>query len=138
MAQMVLVVTLLGAAALLAKGMWRLTNAELGFHPTDVFVSAVVLPQKWWHDADPRTVRFEQALLDRLTRDPRFAEVSIGSELPFTWGVLGRVKKSQSKSEKAVPALVTAVSDRYLRLLDVRLRSGRLLKKATRVTEASW
>jgi predicted permease len=126
-AQMVLVVTLLGAAALLAKGIWRLTNAELGFQTTGVFVSAVVLPQQWWNEADPRTARFERALLNRLASDPRFGDVSIGSELPFTWGVLGRVRKSQSESEKAVPALVAAVSDRYLHLLGVRLRGGRFL-----------
>ena len=64
-------------------------------------------------------------MIQRLTADARFAQVTMGSELPFTWGVLDGVKEGESS--KPVHAIVAAVGADYLPLLGITLRSGRML-----------
>lgn len=124
--QTALVLALLGAAGLLTNGIWRLAKVDLGFQPGRVLAAQITLPQSWWWKADARTARVERELIQRITADSRFAGASLGSELPFTWGVLGAVK--QRDSSRPLRALVAAVSDDYLPLLGIRLRRGRRLE----------
>jgi putative ABC transport system permease protein len=123
--QTALVLTLLGAAGLLVNGIWRLMNVDLGFQPGRVLVAQIELPESWWSEANARTARVERELTQRLAADSRFDAVTMGSELPFTWGVLDAVKEGDSS--KPVHALVAAVGPDYLPLLGIRLRSGRRL-----------
>lgn len=124
-AQTTLVLALLAGAALLTNGMWRLTSVDLGFSAEDVFVAQVVVPRAWWRTASPKTTRLEQELVHRLSADRRFQHVTMGSDLPFSWGVLTPVRRE--KHDKPTWAMVAAVGPHYPTLLGMRLRQGRHL-----------
>jgi predicted permease len=119
-----LVLALLAGAALIGTGVWRLTHVPIGFQPRGVLVAQLKLPVRV--EGEDYGARFERELVTRLRALPGLTHASTTSELPFTWGVLDTVKLSGS--DASLRALVAATDSDYLRILEVPLLEGRLLR----------
>jgi predicted permease len=126
-AQIALCVSLLSGAGLLARSLWAMTAAPLGFTPDGVLTVAVQLPAAAYESPDDVAHFFGQ-LEERLRALPGVRSVANVSELPTA--VMNRngitVVGAPPPSSDAQPfVLYASVSDDYFRTLGIPLQSGR-------------
>jgi len=126
--QMALCVTLLAGAGLLARSLWAMAAAPLGFAPDRVLAAAVQLPPgRPYNDAAAR-VRFMDQLEARLRALPGVTAVAATGEIPTrTLNRNGFTVEGAPPAPTDAPnsALYETVTDDYFRALGIALRAGR-------------
>ena len=124
--QIALCVSLLAGAGLLARSLWAMTTAPLGFNAESALTFAIQLGPSYG-TADSR-LRFQEQFLERARALPGVSAVATTSELPTQ--VMNRngftVEGAPLPADDAQPfALYVAVSDDYFRTLGIQLEDGR-------------
>ena len=124
--QIALCVSLLAGAGLLARSLWAMMSAPLGFNPENALAVTVQLSSEYG-TAESR-VRFQDQLLERVRALPGVSAVATTSELPTQ--VMNRngftIDGVPLPPDDAQPfALYVAVSDDYFRTLGIPLKQGR-------------
>ena len=125
--QIALCVSLLAGAGLLARSLWAMTSAPLGFDPDGVLTANVQLPSSRYQTIDA-VIDFHAQVEERLGALPGVTAVASTGELPTR--VMSRngvfVEGAAPTPDDAVPfVLYTSVSDGYFRTLEIPLLSGR-------------
>ena len=83
--QIALCVSLLAAAGLLARSLWEMTSAPVGFNPDRLLTFVVQLPNAKYASGESR-VRFQDQFAERLRALPGVTGAAVTSELPTTVG----------------------------------------------------
>ncbi len=135
--QIALCVSLLAGAGLLARSLWAIVDAPLGFTPERVLGVAVQLPPGDYATGQSR-VRFMKDLEARVRALPGVVAVASTSDVPMR--VMNRVGftivGAPPLPNDASPfVLYTGVSDDYFRTLGIALLSGRTFAADTRPRE---
>ncbi len=120
-----LMLALLGVASLVGQSTWRLNQAPRGFDPSGVLAGALVMPDR--PGGPGSRVALERRVLETIRVVPGVQAASIGSELPFTWGLLDAMTGRDHVTHRCV---VSEVDETYLSLLRMPLRQGRPLTAA--------
>ncbi len=125
--QIALCVSLLSGAGLLARSLWAMTNAPLGFAPQGVLAATLQLPGAAYRDPDAQARLFAQ-LEGRLRALPGVGAAAHVSALPTAVrqhnGV--RVLGGPPVADADLPfILFTTASDDYFRTMGIPLRAGR-------------
>ena len=125
--QIALCVSVLAGAGLLARSLWAMTSAPLGFNPEGVLTATIQLPPSEFKTVGA-VVNFHEAFENRLAAIPGVTGVASTSELPTR--VMNRngifVDGAPPPPDDAVPfALYAVVSDDYFRTLGIALKAGR-------------
>jgi predicted permease len=131
--QIALSVSLLAGAGLLARSLWAMTNAPLGFDPDGMLTAGVSLPGNQYKTPED-SARFFDQLAARLRSLPGVTGVASVNELPGP---------SMNRNGLAIdgvtwPAggqpfvLYESVSDDYFRLMGIPLQRGRTFGPADR------
>jgi predicted permease len=126
--QIALCVSLLAGAGLLARSLWAMTAAPLGFEPDGVLTAAVQLPPGARYGSGEARARFVEQFEERLRALPGVVAVATTGEVPTR--VMNRnglvVEGAPPPPRDAQPwALYNTVSDDYFRALGIPLRAGR-------------
>jgi predicted permease len=126
--QIALCLSLLAGAGLLARSLWAMTAAPLGFNPEGVLTVAVQLPPGTYSTLQSRT-SFVSQFEERLRTLPGVVSVASTGEVPTR--VINHnpffIDGAPLPAPDAVPAsLYTTVSDDYFRTLGIPLRAGRV------------
>ena len=126
--QIALCVSLLAGAGLLARSLWAMTAAPLGFDPDRVLTVGVSLPPTAQYATAEGRVRFYEQLEERLRTLPGVVHAASASELP------GPVMERNGLAIEGVTwpegdgqpfVLYASVSDDYFRTLGIPLQRGR-------------
>ena len=125
--QIALCVSLLAGAGLLARSLWAMTSAPLGFDPDGVLTANVQLPSSRYNTI-AGVVGFHKQVEEQLGALPGVMAVASTSELPTR--VMNRngifVEGAPPTPDDEVKfVLYAAVSDDYFRALEIPLLSGR-------------
>jgi predicted permease len=124
--QIALSVSLLAGAGLLARSLWGLTMAPLGFDPDHVLTATVQMPPRDYPTPAAR-IRFLEQFAARLRALPDVQVVADASLIPA--GVGSRTSVAIDGAPRANEArpgtLRTMVSDDYFRTLRIPLVQGR-------------
>ena len=124
--QMALCISLLAGAGLLARSLWSMTSAPLGFEPNGVLTVFIQLPPRDYPTPEARA-RFYEQFLERLRTLPGVEAVANGtsiptavrSRMPFT------IDGAPWPGTEAPLVLFASVSDDYFRTLGIPIRKGR-------------
>src|SRR5207237_6866604 len=81
-AQVALSVTLLAGAALLITSFVKLSRQNIGFHPENMWIGLVTLPQAPYPDL-PTRQRFVEKTLAELHRVPSIQSATISAHIPL-------------------------------------------------------
>ncbi len=124
--QIALCVSLLAGAGLLARSLWAMTAAPLGFDPEGVLSVAVQLPAASYQTPEARTRFFDQ-LRERLRGLPGVTGVADVTRLPTAVSNRNGITVVGEPLPDETPPFVlyTTVSDDYFRTLAIPLRAGR-------------
>jgi predicted permease len=124
-AQMAVCVTLLAGAGLLARSLWEMATAPLGFDPNGVLsATARLLPQDY-PTLESRT-RFRERLLERLRTLPGVEAAAVANKPPALDARRDGFAIDGIPEERVQKLVVYAsVSDDYFRTLRIPLRRGR-------------
>ena len=124
-AQMAACVTLLAGAGLLARSLWEMAAAPLGFDPSGVLsATARLLPQDY-PTLESRT-RFRERLLERLRTLPGVEAVAVANKPPAVDARRdGFSIEGFPEAEVQKMVVYASVSDDYFRTLRIPLRRGR-------------
>jgi putative ABC transport system permease protein len=125
--QIALSISLLAGAGLLARSLWAMTTAPLGFNPEGVLTVTVQLPPSGY-DSEEKQLRFHEQLEDRLRVLPGVTGVASTSELPMPQ--MNRngltIEGVTWPSGGGQPFINYArVSDGYFRTMGIALLKGR-------------
>ncbi len=124
-AQMALCASLLAGAGLLARSLWEMATAPLGFDPTGVLTATVRLPPRDYPTLETRA-RFHEQFAERLRLLPGVDAVAIASKAPTTDPSRASFTIEGAPPNNVQPFVVFAsVSDDYFRTLRIPLRQGR-------------
>jgi len=126
-AQIALCVSLLAAAGLLARGLWTITTAPLGFDTHDLLTFTLQLPNSTYPDAASR-VRLHDQIEQAVRALPGVKDVAVASQLPTkvtnSNGLF--IETAPWAANAAVPFITTArVSDDYFKTLSIPVLEGR-------------
>ena len=126
--QIALCVSLLAGAGLLARSLWAMTAAPLGFAPEGVLTAAVQLPPGGSYGDAAARMRFIDQFEARLRALPGVVAVGTTGEVPTR--VMNRnglvIEGAEPPPSDAQPsALYNTVSEDYFRTLAIPLRRGR-------------
>jgi putative ABC transport system permease protein len=125
-AQMALCVSLLAGAGLLARSLWAMTTASLGFSADGVVVGAVQLPAREYATSESRA-DFYDRFTERVRALPGVEVVATSTSLPTAVRQrTGLTVPGRPTNETSPFALATLVSDDYFSALRIPLREGRL------------
>jgi predicted permease len=132
--QIALSVSLLAGAGLLARSLWAMTTAPLGFNPEGVLTMSFQLPwRRYETEEDCR--RFQEQLEERLRTLPGVTAVASASELPSP--VMNRnglaiqgVTWPKGAGQPFINSV--SVSDDYFRTMGIPLLRGRTFTTADR------
>jgi predicted permease len=125
--QIALCVSLLTAAGLLARSLWEMMTAPLGFKPDKLLTFTVQLPRARYRTAQSHAA-FHSQFSDRLRALPGVTGVANMVELPTTMGIGNGlfVEERPWGPGEPVPIIRTAiVSDDYFRTLGIPVKQGR-------------
>jgi putative ABC transport system permease protein len=126
--QIALCLSLLAGAGLLARSLWAMTTAPLGFQPDGVLTMAVQLPRAGYSTPAAR-VRLYDELEQRLGALPGVTGVAITGEAPTQIrnrnGFVADGGAVALPGETRAPVLYSTVSDDFFRTLGIPLRAGR-------------
>ena len=133
-AQIALCVSLLAAAGLLARGLWTITTAPLGFDTRSLLTFTLQLPGSTYPDVQSR-VRLHDQLEHAIRALPGVKDVAVASQLPTQ--VTNRngffIETSPWGSNAVVPFITTArVSDDYFKTLSIPVLQGRAFSTVDR------
>ena len=125
--QVALCVSLLAGAGLLARSLWTMSAAPLGFDPAGVLSVSVRLPESAYPTDEARG-QLQQRFAERLRALPSVEHVAIGSAVPTA--VMSRngltiVGATPPPNDAQPFVLFASVSDEYFRTLRIPLRRGR-------------
>ena len=124
--QIALCLSLLAGAGLLARSLWAMTSAPLGFNPEGVLAVDVQPPMG---SSMPEAMSRYYALLeDRLRAVPGVTAIASASQLPSAYmNANGMVIEGATPPPMDQQSFITyvSVSDDYFRTLGIPLRSGR-------------
>jgi predicted permease len=124
--QIALCVSLLAAAGLLARSLWTIVNAPMGFSAERMLTFTVPLPGRY--NAATARFAFKQDFEQRLKALPGVTGVAISNSMPT------RIQNSNGiflqsrpwEANEPVPFITTSrVNDDYFRTLGIRLVDGR-------------
>jgi len=133
--QIALCLSLLTGAGLLARSLWAMATAPLGFDPVGVLTLTVQLPGREYATNAARAQfydRYEEALRGL----PGVTHVADADELPSpTMNRNGLAIEGVAWPEGSVPPFIASlsVSDEYFRTLRIPLRSGRTFTASDRI-----
>ena len=124
--QIALCISLLAGAGLLARSLWAMTTAPLGFDPDHVLTATVQLPPRDYPTPEAR-IRFLDQFADRLRALPdvqAVADVSLIPTVPSrtSFSIDGAPQEPTGTEPFVLRAMV---SDDYFRTLRIPLRQGR-------------
>ncbi|HEX5632620.1 MAG TPA: FtsX-like permease family protein, partial [Gemmatimonadales bacterium] len=124
--QIALCLSLLSGAGLLARSLWAMTSAPLGFDASGVLSVAVQLPRTS-HATGEERVRFIEQFEERLRVLPGVVGVASAGEAPTqtTGRTVFTPEGAPQGSESQAMVLYSTVSDDYFRTLGIGLRAGR-------------
>ena len=132
--QVALCLSLLAGAGLLARSLWAMASAPLGFNPDSVL--SVTIPLSGQRYATPESQQlFNRQFIERLRALPGVTGVAITNFLPTR--VMNRngltIAGSPWPSGAAQPFVLTLnVSEDYFRTMGIPLRSGRIFGPSDR------
>lgn len=136
--QIALCVSLVAGAGLLARSLWAMTSAPIGFDPAGVVTGTIQLPPARYSTADAR-VRFHDQLVERLRAVPGVDGAAFSSARP------GDIESSEGITVDGAPAvpenerpfvLYASVSDGYFSTLHIPVMQGRSFTTADRADGA--
>jgi putative ABC transport system permease protein len=131
-AQMALCVSLLVGAGLLARSLWAMTTASLGFAPEGVLVGTVQLPPREYATSESRA-SFYDLFTGRLRALPGVDIVATSTSLPTAVSQRTVLTVPGRPPNETPPFLLSMlVSDDYFRALRIPLRQGRLFDSRDR------
>lgn len=116
---------LMGGAALLGKGLWRLSSAELGFRVENIEIFNLSLPPARY--TGERTVLFYDRLLERVRSIPgvRSAAAVLNHPLSGISSSVGIALEGQPSPPNAGPVVaVNTVTPGYFRTMGIPVLSG--------------
>jgi predicted permease len=130
--QIALCLSLLAAAGLLARSLWEMTHAPLGFSADRLLTFSVQLPNARYPTLQ-RRANFHAEFAERLKALPAVEGVAITSGLPTT--IVNRnglfVEHRPWAPNEPVPFIVTSrVSDDYFTVFGIPLKQGRTFTSA--------
>ena len=132
-AQLALCVSLLVGTGLLARSLWAMTGASLGFEPEHVLTGVIQLPVRDYSDPQSR-IRFRQQFEERVRAVSGVELVATATSVPTVIRQRSGVTLEGTPSGQAQPfVLSAAVSDDYFRTLRIPLRQGRTFDAQERV-----
>ncbi len=130
--QIALCLSLLAAAGLLARSLWAMTHAPLGFNSDRMLTFSVPLSGARYGTPEARA-NFHSQLIERLDALPGVTGVALTSGLPTT--ITNRnglfVEHRPWGPNEPVPFIVTSrVSDDYFKVFGIPVREGRTFTSA--------
>ena len=130
--QMALCASLLAGAGLLARSLWEMATAPLGFDPAGVLTATVRLPPRDYPTLEARA-RFHEQLAERLRRLPGVDAVAIANKAPTVNPRMDPFTM-EGAPPGATPIMIVyaSVSDDYFRTLRIPLRQGRTFDASDR------
>lgn len=136
--QLALCVSLLAGAGLLARSLWAMSSAPLGFAADGVLTATVRLPAREYTAPQARAA-FYDSFVERLRSLPSVTDVARANQLPTAVGQrMGLAVDGIVAPDETEPfVLFTAVSDEYFRVLEIPLQQGRTFD-ARDVLDAPW
>jgi putative ABC transport system permease protein len=125
--QIALSLSLLAGAGLLARSLWAMTAAPLGFDPERVLTVGVQLPNRDYPTWE-RRLQFYQEFEERLGGLPGVLDVASTSGVPtqvLSWNGVTVVGQPPPPDDAQPFVLYSSVSDAYFRALRIPLLRGR-------------
>ncbi len=132
-AQIALCASLLAGAGLLARSLWEMVAAPLGFDPPGLLTAKVRLPTREYPTLESRA-RFQEQLADRLRALPGVEAVAMANKLPTAEDPRHDGLSIEGAPPDAAPPFVAyaSVSDDYFRTLRIPVRQGRAFDASDR------
>jgi predicted permease len=130
--QIALCVSLLAAAGLLARSLWAMTTAPIGFDPERLLTFTVQLPAAKYRTDEARVQAYDE-ILQRLNALPGVVEAANVSQLPTKIGNSNGlfIQDAPLAPNQPVPFILTArVSDNFFHALRIPLEQGRTFTSA--------
>jgi predicted permease len=130
--QVALCITLLAAAGLLARSLWAMTAAPIGFDPEQLLTFTVQLPGAKYATDAARVQAYDE-LLQRLSALPGVVAAGNVSSLPTKIGNTNGlfIQDAPWAPNQPVPFILTArVSDNFFHTLGIPLEHGRVFTTA--------
>jgi predicted permease len=131
--QMALCASLLSGAGLLARSLWEMATAPLGFDSAGVLTARVRLSTREYPTLEARA-RFHELLVERLRIVPGVDAVAIANKAPTVDSPRrdGLQIEGTSPAGGQPPVVYASVSDDYFRTLRIPLRKGRTFDASDR------
>lgn len=124
-AEVALAIVPLVAAGLMLRSFVHLTQAPIGFDPSDVLTASVPLTPRNFRETEKRLALWRD-VLHRVRELPGVGDVSAGAPLPFSsWQVTRRYGGDEDASLPMSLGTLQSVMPGYLRVMGIRLREGR-------------
>jgi len=128
-AQVALSVTLLAGAALLITSFVKLSRQSIGFHPENLWIGLVTLPQAPYPD-QPTRERFVEQTLAALRAVPGFQSATISGDIPLIAAAASNTLYSRTDGEilpidKRAAAANHDIASDYFRTFGIPILAGR-------------
>ncbi len=128
-AQVALSVTLLAGAALLITSFVKLSRQSIGFHPENLWIGLVTLPQAPYPD-QPTRQRFVEQTLAALRAVPGFQSATISGDIPLIAAAASNTLYSRTDGEilpidKRAAAANHDIASDYFRTFGIPILAGR-------------
>lgn len=129
--QIALCASLLAGAGLLARSLWEMETAPLGFDPAGVLTARVRLLPRDYPTLEARA-RFHEQLAERLRLLPGVDAVAIANKPPTLDPRRDPFTIEGAPSATQIMVVYASVSDEYFRTLRIPLREGRTFDASDR------
>jgi len=128
-AQVALSVTLLAGAALLITSFVKLSRQSIGFHPENLWIGLVTLPQAPYPD-QPTRERFVEQTLAALRAVPGFQSATISGDIPLIAAAASNTLYSRTDGEilpidKRAAAANHDIASNYFKTFGIPILAGR-------------
>jgi putative ABC transport system permease protein len=128
-AQVALSVTLLAGAALLITSFVKLSRQSIGFHPENLWIGLVTLPQAPYPD-QPTRQRFVEQTLAALRAVPGFQSATISGDIPLIAAAASNTLYSRTDGEilpidKRAAAANHDIASNYFKTFGIPILAGR-------------
>jgi putative ABC transport system permease protein len=128
--QMAVCFSLLAGAGLLARSLWEMATAPLGFDASGVLVARVDLLPRDYPTLAART-KFREQVLERVRLLPGVEAVAVANKFPAVGNPRHDPLRVEGQADEHVVAYAS-VSDDYFRALRIPLRQGRTFDASDR------
>jgi putative ABC transport system permease protein len=132
-AQIALCVSLLAGAGLLARSLWAMTSAPLGFEPAGVLTTNIQLPGGYYGSNEARAA-FRDRFMEEVGALPGVTGVAVASSIPTDVGNQSSfsIVGSPWPTEGEPFVLLASVSHDYFRTLGITVVRGRAFDERER------